>query len=407
MSRFPAVTRLGLLLGLALLVGCDVHFEMGNNYGFTFTGETAETEDQGTIESGITKVRIVNKFGPVTIRAQSEQDSGPAWQWHGKVWSPTREQAEAYTEELLIDVQTEGSTQTWTLLMPEGADDLKGVESRLDFVLAPSTAVELVNHHGDAEVVNLSGDLDLEQSFGNLVLQQFTQAEVEVNHGEALIEEGQGDLSFEGAFAKLVIRQIAGNVEVAAQHSQVSVDQVGGDVELKTSFDRMLVDGVSGQAQLKNAHGDIQANIRGDVEAENRHGDIQLACGGQRVRLENSHGSIQLKMLSQDFTRLEAETAFDDLVVMLPPEVQPILETKSRFGEVESAFETSSSGSGPRVHLENSHGDIRVKFLPPSEAAPGEAPQAAEPAATEDAGQSDAPAAESGSEAASSESGDN
>ena len=383
MSRLVAVSWTGLAMGLVLLAGCDVHFNMGHNYGFTYTGETAETDDGGTIDAAITKVRIVNKFGPVVIRPQGENDEEATWTWHGKVWSPTKEQAEAYTEELLVDVQTEGTTQTWTLLMPESADDLDGVESRLEFVLPPSMIVDLNNQHGDSEVVNMQGELELDQSFGNLVLQQFNYAKVDIRHGEGMIEDGQGDLEFDGAFTKLVVRRMKGNVTCEAQHSEVSVDQVAGDVDLETTFDRLLVDGVEGRARLENAHGDIQANIQGDVEAENRHGDIQLASGGQRVTITGAHGDIQLRMSRTDFAKIDVDTSFGDLLVQLPADAQPTIEMDTRFGETESDFESAAGSAQSRVKLENSHGDIEVRAVAPASTATAEsdtAPQADETA---------------------------
>ena len=324
---FLGLVAAGAAIGFT---GCDANFTISGGYSFTKTGETAEQEDSGEIDSQVTNVRIRNQFGTVTID-QAPEGQSPSWTWKGKVWSPTQEQADEFAQQLVVEVKTEGDTQTWTLLMPEAVPELKGVESNLQLRIGSNVAVDLVNKHGDSLISNISNDVEAASSFGDVV-----------------------------------VNSVEGNVTVNSKHSDVAVKEVSGKADLETSFGKLMASNVVGDAELNNSHGDIEAMVAGKVIAKTSFGNAMIEADSAEVKVTNSHGDVTLTVKNPEFSDVNVKTKFGKITLKLPEGVSPKVEMDTSFGDEDSEFGNDKS-SQQHVKLDNSHGDIQIIKWKPQE----------------------------------------
>ena len=307
-------------------------------YSFNFKGDTAETSEQGVFTEGITQIEIDNRFGNVDI---SLAKGDPGWTWESKVWADGQELADTLLEELSMDVSTVGDKQTWTIAMPEASSDLNGVQSNLTLKMPADVKVKLTNAHGNVKVENMTANLDLNNSHGNLNASHIVDGSIVVRHGNTNLESATGEVSIDSAHGNVSALTVEGKLTVHGSHSSIKVDGAQ-DVELKSS------------------HGKITAtNVDGNVVATNSHDSIKITTFGESVTAKSSHGKIDLIIANPDFKSVKAETSHDSIKVALPESVSPSIDMSTSHGNSKS--EIGSNDSSPqKVVLKASHGNIRV-----------------------------------------------
>jgi len=328
------------VIGVCVLacVGCNLSFTMVDGYVFDRTGETAEYSEQGTFSDGITKIKIVNKFGNVKIALA---DGEPGWTWDAKVWAESQELADEFIDELVMDVQTEGDTQTWTVLLPEKSPDLNGIESNLTMHVPADVAAKLENRHGNVLIRNLESKVELENTHGDVDLTSVTGKIVAVNaHGD------------------LMANQIAEGI-FKNSHGDTHIDESTSDITIKSSHGRVRAEQVQGSVTFDGSHGEFIAFDVGSVTSQNSHGTTKIRSSGKRVHVASAHGDIHLTMNSGSFDSIDLETSHSSINVLLPASCQPSIAMDTTHGKMYTEFE-SNRGSGQTVNLKNRHGDIKV-----------------------------------------------
>ncbi len=338
---------------LPAFVGCEISFS-----GFTYTGQTAQTSQQGTVGDEVKQVRVFNQFGDIVVeRAQGEA----VWSWDGKVWASAQEQADHFIGELKLNVETDGDVQTWQLELPADQSGLNGVESNLTIMLPESVLVEVNNRHGNVGIsetgsevtvnnahgnINVSevlGSLTVDNSHGNIMAKEITTATITVKHGDANIQTATGSLAIDSA------------------HGRVNVDSVTGELEFSGSHSALKASNLSGNARLTTAHGDLNGNnIAGNVVAENRHGSTKIETYGGSVQISSEHGRVDLDVLNGAFDKVTIQNRHSDINVQLPQSSTPNITMNVEHGDAKSEFDNQAASS-QLVELTNRHGNIRVK----------------------------------------------
>jgi hypothetical protein len=319
--------------------GCDISFTMTDGYSFNWTGQTAEHSEEGTFDEGVTKIKIVNKFGNVNI---SEADGEPGWSWNAKVWADSQELADQFMDDLFMDVQTDGNTQTWTISLPESSSDLNGVKSNLTMKLPADVSAKIENRHGNSIVKDLTSNVDLNNAHGDVDINRVTGRVDAVN--------AHGDL--------LANRIAEGNFKNS--HGDTSIVDSTSDVEIRSSHGSVRVEKIQGSLTVDGSHGDLIAYDVQNIKAENSHGKTRIRSAGERVEVDSAHGDIDLTMNSSAFKSIDLETSHAKIEVLLPASSDPAITMDTTHGKMVSEFEPQG-GSGPPVELKNRHGDIKVR----------------------------------------------
>lgn len=351
-----------VMLVIPFYFGCNaVNFTMVDGYSFDYEGETAETADGGGISPNVTRINVVNKFGNVDVKLV-DGSVEPNWNWAGKVWATDQDLADKLAQELVVEVKTEGDTQTWTLLMPESQPDFRGAKSNLTLAIGTNMKVALNNRHGDTEVTGVKQHVDIECGFGELKLSDYGSANAKISHGEGLITDGSGDLSAGGTHSTVVIQNVGGDIDFDGIHTDVAVKEVSGEAVVKTTFDRLLVSNIKGKSKLSNSHGNIEGIVFGDTDLSNSFGNTKLHCHGSNIKGRSSHGNFELHIQNTAFKKVDLKTSFDDIDLFLPNGMKPKISMNTSFGESDSRVNSDDSNTANTVELNNSHGDINVKY---------------------------------------------
>lgn len=331
-----ALSFLFLTTSVLTFSGCS--FSINGGYSFNYSGETAESTEEGAFSDGIEQIEIVNKFGDVQV---SLAESDPSWTWESKVWANGQERADELLKTLSMDVATDGKTQTWTFLMPESSPDLKGVQSNLTMEVPAGVEVKLSNAHGNVIVNNMTANVDLTNSHGNLNASKIASGSIAVRHGSTVLESASGEVSIESAHGSVSASNTEDRLSVDGSHSSIKVD-TAQDLELHAS------------------HGSIEAkNVQGAVNASNSHASIDITSFGTAVSAKTQHGGIELIVANPEFTSVVAESSHGSIKVALPESVTPAMDLSTSHGDAKSEVDSNAS-SPQKVVLSATHGNIRV-----------------------------------------------
>lgn len=232
-----------------------------------------------------------------------------------------------------------------------------GLETHLDVVVPPGTAVEVRNehgridvadvaradvkgsfdpvhvervsgdakikgHHAEVTVSSVGGSLALSARHGDAGIQDVTgPSTVDVEHGNVRADR-IGGLSLDLRNGDLEADAVHGDLEVKGEHSAVHVSDVSGRAAVRTTFDDVRLDKVGGEAYVKAEHGAVEANdvggalkveatfdgvefskVRGHADVNVEHGAVRgsdLASGaivrvtGDQVDLTDFRGAVQV-----------------------------------------------------------------------------------------------------------------
>lgn len=330
---------LAIIAGCVLSAGCNMSFTMVDGYRFDRTGETAEHSEEGSFSEGIRQIKIDNRFGNVKVSTATGE---PGWTWDAKVWGETQELADQFIDELSMEVQTNGDTQTWTVVLPEKSPDLNGVESNLTLNVPSDVSVKLANRHGHVQIRNIASAVELENAHGDVELKSLT-----------------GDVVIVNAHGNLIADQIAAG-DFKNSHGNTTIRETTADISIKSSHGRVTAEQIQGTLEFDGSHGDLIANAAGGVTAKNSHGASRISSSGESIQIASSHGDIQLTMYSDSFKSIDLETSHSSIEVMLPASSSPSIAMDTTHGKMSSEIE-SRPNSDQRVRLKNRHGNITVR----------------------------------------------
>lgn len=341
---------------VATFSGCNLNIATIDGYSFDYSGETAETLTEGTFTAGITQIEVVNKFGNVKITVA---DGEPKWTWDSKVWADTQELADEYLQELLMHVDTNGTTQTWTVSLPDSSSDLNGFKSNLTLMIPASVKVKLENRHGKVDVSKLASEVELINGHGDVTLTDLQAKVVAKNAHGNLTASNLNDGEFNVSHGNSDI-QSAENISINSSHGSVKAAQVAGALIVQGSHSNITVDSVQGSSNIKTSHGNIAAmGLAGNVTTKNSHGSTNVSTRGELVSIYSSHGKILLTMNSDSFQSIDLETTHSDINVALPANVIASIKMNTTHGDTSSEV-GSNAESSQKVQLKNQHGNIRV-----------------------------------------------
>ena len=324
-----------LSIGLLTLAGC--HWSSSHNW--SFTGATAEQSLTGEFSDGIKRVVVVNEFGDVKINLAEGQ---PGWKWDAKVWADTQPIADEFLEIVSMDVQTDGDTQTWTLVLPEISDMLNGVKSNITLRLPAEVQAGVSNRHGDVSIENLQTAVAIENAHGNVFAKQLGDAQFTIRHGNTDIHSAE-------------------TVNIDAAHGNVKVRNLMGALAAEVGHGNFDASEVQQATNIEARHSNISADrLEGDVEIENNHGNTNISTSGNDVSLRSSHGNIHLAMQSDAFESIDIQNNHANIRVDLPSDTVAVIDISANHGNADTDI-PSTPDAERTVQLRNNHGNIRVE----------------------------------------------
>ena len=360
-----------------LLTGCEVNFRSFDGYSFDFTGSKKEKHETGKLDDGIKRIEVENRFGDLKLVPATDDETG--WSWDATCWADSDEMAQTQLDDMFLDIETIGETQSWKLVMPESSRDLNGVKSDLTIRVPAGLQVKLLNAHGNLEAVGIDSDLTAENSHGDISLSELTgkgavklshgnftatkitDLKLTVNHGNSKIESATGAVLFDGSHGDFVASHVDGDLTIQASHTGIEVDHLSKSAKLQTTHNSIVASELLGNVEIENSHGEIRvSDSSGNLKTTNHHGATKIAAAGESITVWSEFGRVEIAVIGSDFQTIRAETTHSDLVLTLPESTEANLAIDISHGAEKSDL-ASVANSPRRISLKNSFGDIEIK----------------------------------------------
>lgn len=304
----------------------------GQFYGPSFAFEDSKTVD---VPAGAV-VSVENAFGGVRV---TRGEVGRVRIAIKKVvFLPTEAAARGLAGQVDIHARSDaGRLEIGTNrveLERSGALAEAGLETHLDVVVPPGTAIEVGNEHGRIDVADVaradingafdavrvehvSGDakvrghhaeitvssvggaLTLSTRHGNASIQDITgRSTLDVEHGNVSVDR-VGGLSLDLKHGDLEANVVRGDVEFRGEHSAVRASEVSGRVGIRTSFDDVNLEKVAGEVYVKTEHGAVDArDIGGALKVEATFDGVQVSNVRGRADVSVEHGGLRGSQLA-------------------------------------------------------------------------------------------------------------
>lgn len=363
---------------MSLMIGCDKGPVLNEFTDFTFAGEQFDKSSNGAVGRSVRKIEIDNQFGDVEIVTS---DGPGSMSWDCSCWAATKQEAEAFLQQVQLKEFTSGITQTWTLQAPRGPWEVDGIKSNIKLAL-PATAnvdvknrfgnvsiegseadIKLINLYGHIVAKDLTGKSEFENGFGSIKVDNVAQCRTSNSHGNTTINNVNGMLEAKNSFGLLEVNGVQGPATIENSKGNVFAKNITGKATLKTGYATLDVDGVTGDANLTNSHGRIYAkNLNGStVRVGNSFGPIELGTAATSVECTNQYGKVDAKLTNPEFLNTKISTKFNDVSLQLPQSTTPAFKLNASGGKVTSEFAGEAATSSQTVEISTEKGNVFVK----------------------------------------------
>ena len=315
--------------------------------------------------------RIENKFGEVRIHGESNREVKISATI--RVQAHSREQADASSQKIQIDVQQTGEgIQVRTIFPDEGKWFTfgKGTSYSVNYDIAiPSDAplfvrnsfgsaiatgvrarAEVDNNHGSVTVRD-SGPTRINNSFGSVELNSASgDSLINDSNGSVNATEVKGALEIHNRFGSITVRSVQGQANITGGNGSITVSDTGaatiinsfgtvevrnvrGDLTVHDNNGNVDVTTVGGGAVVSNSFGNINfSDVKGRLEASTSNGRVKgTSVGGGPVTIRDSFGAIELENIAGT---LDAETSNGKITVR---DARGAVTLKTSFGAIEAA----------------------------------------------------------------------
>lgn len=345
--------RFLLLIAMSFVcVGCNVTYHRGLK--FDFRGETAARSASGGV-ANVKVVQVDNRFGAVNVEPGVNGDY--RWSWNLKVWSNSQQEAELWLDEIRLDVAETGGVASWTLVLPEDAEALRGVKSDLTLHI-PSTAQVRVTNRGDVDIAGVEGPVEVRNEHGDIKLADLVSlASIRNEHGD-VVAERLASIHLNAEHGKTRLTDIAGDLTIQAEHAALHIAHVAGFVRCKGEHESLTVENVTGLVDVDYDHGDvILRGIQGNVRTRSEHGRLEVDTMADEVECRHEHGDVKLVLQNPELQRLKVKSEHSDIHIVVPSSFEGV-SLKSEHGQIASEVPVVRTDSRT---VAAEHGDIRIE----------------------------------------------
>ncbi|MBN2015674.1 DUF4097 family beta strand repeat protein [Candidatus Dojkabacteria bacterium] len=255
------------------------------------------------------------------------------------------------------------------------------------------------------KVKNITTDLDISYSFGNLEFENITNDEFRLDHkfgntkvknlktndlliqkesGSTLLEEinVRKDCVLNSKFGSIEAKTVtaesvqidsnSGSIELAgidarlslnSKYSSIQIDNVTGDTYIDSSSGAIEIINLVGDLTIETKYGSTSVNdIRGKLIVNSSGGSIEIGNMKGSVDIKNKYGSIEVDFeevtkRSQNFITNSSGSVY----VALPQEAYPEVRVSSDYGSVSNDFSKESvRDDSPIFDIEVEYGGAEI-----------------------------------------------
>ena len=358
------------------------------------------------------RVRMVHKFGDVSIRTQAKAELSV----HAviRTSASNADEAKRFGEGIRVEVHASGAgvlietvypkeedfggwfrnfsyTVSYEITMPEtspievnnsfSAVSIRGLKAngeivtshgRLEFrdgsgtqrlensfapVLVARNAgdLTLTNTNGAVEVSDVSGTVRIKDRFGKVTLMRSGGGTVVNGNGEVELSQIGGDLRVTTSFAGVEARDVKGSLTVMNQNGIISAVNVKGAADLTTSFARVRFDDIGGQLTVKAQNTKVEGGkVGGGANIQTSFAGIDVTDIHKGVKVVSQNGGVTLAGVGEGAA---VKTSFGPIVLS---DVGGQVDAENQNGSVEVSVNPAAACKPISVRTSFAH--IRMRL---------------------------------------------
>jgi Putative adhesin len=353
--------------------GLGEHIQIGDNEGLDeiFGGSTFDYSDELSQEIPVGSTLHVNDDrGAITINASDSKTIKVSVR--KKVRAEKESEADTYNAKTKPQITVADKVVTLDANVHAAGD--KGITTDMDIYVPRNTSLVIVSRRGavtingmegTVEATNHSGEVDLNDQTGNVVLS--------LEQSAARAEHVKGDITIQGRANEVDLEDVDGAVHLNGEFQESTrLVRVSKTVSFHSSRTDMEFASLDGRLDLDS--GDLRADsLTGPMRLTTRSKDISLEGLSGDLRLEDQNGTVEVGLRKPG--NIQIDNRKGDVQISIPPNTPVKIEARTHEGEIESDFEeikvenndkqSSASGSigtnGPPVVVNCEKGTIEIR----------------------------------------------
>ncbi len=313
-----------------------------------------------------TDVNEVKVSGRKTIQAMQQEDADRA---NGD--SP-------------LEINVTGDRVTVRLVQDRGSRDQR-ISADLDITVPRGASIEARGRHGDFDISNVSGAVEVVSDNAGVRLQNvLNNVRIDLNASDIVravnikgtvdlkgnrcrdieLENIEGQVTMDGGYSgELHFRNLAKPLQFNGRQTEVRVERIPG--ELRMALGHLTGRGFEGPLRLSARTKDVElSQFTGAIDIAVERGDIELRPGKTplgTMDVRTKAGDIEIALPSSARFELTATTERGDIQNDYGPPLQATEDNREHHGEHRGASLKGTVGQGPELKLTTERGLIKVR----------------------------------------------
>jgi hypothetical protein len=225
--------------------------------------------------------------------------------------------------------------------------------------------LDLKTGGGSIEVADISGEVKVNTSGGNIIIGDVIQGNVEgkTSGGNINVGDVDGNLKVDTSGGNIRLGKINGKASIDTSGGNITLRQGGSDVKAETSGGSIKIGPVKGKVDVDTSGGSIQIGMAGD--------DVVAKTSGGGINVEGSKGSVEIGssggnlFVGSSGAPVKAETSGGNIKIL---QARGFIEADTSGGNIEAEMIIDDKNADTHVNLDSSGGSITL-HIPESLAA--------------------------------------
>ena len=220
--------------------------------------------------------------------------------------------------------------------------------------------LDLKTGGGSIEVSDISGEVKVNTSGGNISIGDVIQGNVEAKTSGGNINVGDvdGNLKVDTSGGNIRLGKINGKSSIDTSGGNITLRQGGGDVKAETSGGSIKIGPVKGKVDVDTSGGSIQIGMADDdVVAKTSGGGINVEGGKGSVNIGSSGGNL---FVGSSGGPVEAKTSGGNIKIL---QARGFIEADTSGGNIEAEMIIDDKNKDTHVDLDSSGGSITLYTL--------------------------------------------
>lgn len=304
-------------------------------------------------DSGITKIEINNPAGD--IKVEQSKDGSASIRPVIRVYHKDKEKAGSIADGVTVTSRKSGD-KIVIGVDTEGKFLYRRIRVSLTCLIPAGIELEVKNRHGDIDIQDISGDISIDQKYGDLFVKN-VGSRVKAKNYKGLVR----------------LYDIKDQIDLASQDSRIKIKNVSSIILSKCSKADVTISDISAETEiLESVLSNIEIENAHYIFIESRHTGIKLKNITGGIRIKNSHAKISMEDITGDLDISARQchivmdhVVSDNLVVKNSYNDIEISGYSGRFLDILQEYgrlDLSVDNVEEKINIKTRHGDVNLEY---------------------------------------------